>query len=103
MSIWEHGNNIWEHMNLIIYKYESGELGKLYGLPRWPPQYALCPPLPSTTYRTCNINLKFNMQHFTFDRSTRDDPHLIGVKHIQCLHVLLLTPKPSIKVITGTP
>ena len=43
------------------------------------------------------------MQHFTLDRSIRDDPHLTGVKHMQCLHFRVSTPKPFIKVITGTP
>jgi hypothetical protein len=77
VGMWECGNNIWEHMNNIserergmASRHDSTELCHVYGLPRWHAQYAPCPPLPSATYRTCNIKLKFNIQHFTLDRST---------------------------------
>ena len=99
------GTCIWEHGNLLICKYESmkivGTLQTSMLASTISTMSTFC--FASTTYRTCNINLKFNMQHSQFDRSKRDDRHLTGTKHKQCLHVRSSTPKPSINVVTGTP
>ena len=105
MCIWEHMNNVWERGHLWVGKYENVEIVGTLWISMLASTVSIMSTFcfASTTYRTCNINLKFNMQHFTSDRSRRDDPHLTCLKHIQCMHVHSSTPKPSIKVVTGTP
>ena len=70
VTTWDRANNIWERERGMASKHDSKELWDLYGLPRSFGQYALCPPCPSTTNRTCNINMMLDIQHSTLDRST---------------------------------
>ena len=70
VTTWDCANNIWEREPGMACKHDSKESWDLYGLPRLFAQCTPCPPLPITTYRTCNINLMLDIQHFTLDRST---------------------------------